>query len=253
MGGSFVGGSDAVPVIDDTAIPKKGMHSVGVASQYASALGKIANCQTLVSLTWARGTPQSCWRCGCFFPRVGRASGLDWIERMGPAEYGMARTKPEIALVEIDRGGQAGASPSAARRHSIDSGRRHQHSAGAQKDGEDQAIGRSKGGLSTKIHLMVDALDNPLACFLTGGQAHDLLATQEKPGADRTGACTRLARSRLLSLTGNSSPPVSHQAFAAVANVSPSQFSTVGEREHPAEGVAPMITSRHCASFSSRA
>ena len=121
------------------------------------------------------------------------------------------------------------------------------------KDGEDQAIGRSKGGLSTKIHLMVDALDNPLACFLTGGQAHDLLATQEKPGADRTGACTRLARSRLLSLTGNSSPPVSHQAFAAVANVSPSQFSTVGEREHPAEGVAPMITSRHCASFSSRA
>src|SRR5262244_3220336 len=205
----LVGGSDAVLVIDDTAIAKKGTHSVGVAPQYASALGKIANCQTLVSLTWARGTPQSCWRCGCFFPRVGRASGLDWIERMGPAEYGMARTKPEIALVEIDRGGQAGASPSAARRHSIDSGRRHQHSAGAQKDGEDQAIGRSKGGLSTKIHLMVDALDNPLACFLTGGQAHDLLATQEKPGADRTGACTRLARSRLLSLTGNSAPPCS--------------------------------------------
>src|SRR5262249_218036 len=26
----FVGGSDAVPVIDDTAIPKKGMHSLGV-------------------------------------------------------------------------------------------------------------------------------------------------------------------------------------------------------------------------------
>ena len=31
------------------------------------------------------------------------------------------------------------------------------------KDGEDQAIGRSKGGLSTKIHAMVDALGNPLA------------------------------------------------------------------------------------------
>jgi hypothetical protein len=42
------------------------------------------------------------------------------------------------------------------------------------KDGEDQAIGRSKGGLSTKIHLMVDALGNPFAFFLTGGQAHDL-------------------------------------------------------------------------------
>jgi SRSO17 transposase len=42
----LVGGSDAVLVIDDTAISKKGTHSVGVAAQYASALGKIANCQT---------------------------------------------------------------------------------------------------------------------------------------------------------------------------------------------------------------
>ena len=51
----LVGGSDAVLVIDDTAVPKKGKHSVGVAAQYASALGKTANCQTLVSLTLARG------------------------------------------------------------------------------------------------------------------------------------------------------------------------------------------------------
>ncbi len=42
------------------------------------------------------------------------------------------------------------------------------------KDGEDQAIGRSRGGLSTKIHTIVDALGNPIAFFLTGGQAHDL-------------------------------------------------------------------------------
>jgi SRSO17 transposase len=45
----LVGGSDAVLVIDDTAIPKKGTHSVGVAAQYASGLGKTANCQTLVT------------------------------------------------------------------------------------------------------------------------------------------------------------------------------------------------------------
>jgi transposase len=42
------------------------------------------------------------------------------------------------------------------------------------KDGEDQAIGRSKGGLSTKIHALVDALGNPLGFILTPGQAHDL-------------------------------------------------------------------------------
>ena len=50
----LVGGKDAVLVIDDTAMPKKGDRSVGVAPQYASTLGKTANCQTLVSLTLAR-------------------------------------------------------------------------------------------------------------------------------------------------------------------------------------------------------
>src|SRR5215469_12902348 len=71
----LVGGSDAVLVIDDTAIPKKGTHSVGVAAQYASALGKTANCQTLVSLTLARGEvpvrPRICWRTPNGAPSVG--------------------------------------------------------------------------------------------------------------------------------------------------------------------------------------
>lgn len=44
----LVGGSDAVLVIVHTALPKKGKYSVRVAPQYASALGKNANCRTLV-------------------------------------------------------------------------------------------------------------------------------------------------------------------------------------------------------------
>ena len=53
--------------------------------------------------------------------------------------------------------------------------RAHQHSAGIpQKNGADPAIGRSKGGLSTKINATVDALGNPTRFCLTPGQACDL-------------------------------------------------------------------------------
>jgi transposase len=49
--------------------------------------------------------------------------------------------------------------------------RAHQHSAGAKKKaGEDQAIGGSKGGLSSKFHVLAD----PLKVILTAGQVHDL-------------------------------------------------------------------------------
>jgi transposase len=37
-----------------------------------------------------------------------------------------------------------------------------------------QAIGRSRGGLSTKIHARVDALGNPTGFHITPGQASDL-------------------------------------------------------------------------------
>jgi len=99
----LVGGGDAVLVIDDTAIPKKGTHSVGVAAQYASALGKTANCQTLVSLTLARGEVPVMLALRLFLPESW-TSDRARLKRAGvPAEYRTARTKPEMALAEIDR------------------------------------------------------------------------------------------------------------------------------------------------------
>ncbi|MEM7031971.1 MAG: IS5 family transposase [Chloroflexota bacterium] len=38
---------------------------------------------------------------------------------------------------------------------------------------EEQALGRSRGGFSTKIHIGVDALGNPLRLILTAGQRSD--------------------------------------------------------------------------------
>jgi transposase len=37
-----------------------------------------------------------------------------------------------------------------------------------------QALGRSRGGFSSKIHIVVDALGNPLDFVLTAGQLHDV-------------------------------------------------------------------------------
>ncbi|MEU8472076.1 IS5 family transposase [Streptomyces sp. NPDC029006] len=57
--------------------------------------------------------------------------------------------------------------------------RAHQHAAGARKRGArsgepaDHALGRSRGGLSTKVHLAADGGARPLAFTITAGQAGD--------------------------------------------------------------------------------
>src|SRR6202049_412664 len=96
----LVGGKDAVLVIDNTAMPKKGDRSV-VAPQYASSLAKTANCQTLVSP--ARGEVPVMVALRLFVPESWTSNPVR-LKRAGvPVEHRAARTKPEIALAEIDR------------------------------------------------------------------------------------------------------------------------------------------------------
>jgi SRSO17 transposase len=106
----LVGGPDAILVIDDTALLKKGTHSVGVASQYAGVVGKNANCQSLVSLTLAKNEVPVPIVLRLFLPDT-------WIkdpERLQhagvPEAFWMERSKPEIALEELQRLLQAGVS-----------------------------------------------------------------------------------------------------------------------------------------------
>ncbi len=99
----LVGDAAGFRVIDDTALPKKGLHSVGVAPQYASSLGKTANCQSMVSVTLASRELPVMVGLRLFLPE----SWTDDRERMAragvPATRQVALTKPEIAIEEIDR------------------------------------------------------------------------------------------------------------------------------------------------------
>jgi SRSO17 transposase len=104
----MVGGDDAWLIVDDTALPKKGRHSIGVAPQYASALGKNANCQTLVSLTLASGEVPVMVGLRLFLPESWTRDPARLARAGVPDEQCAYRTKPEIALAEIDRMRAAG-------------------------------------------------------------------------------------------------------------------------------------------------
>jgi SRSO17 transposase len=98
-----VGGEDAWLIVDDTALPKKGRSSVGVAPQYAGALGKNANCQALVSLTLARAEVPVMVGLRLFLPESWTSDPARLDGARVPKELREYRTKPEIALAEIDR------------------------------------------------------------------------------------------------------------------------------------------------------
>lgn len=104
----LVGGPDAVLIVDDTTLLKQGRHSVGVARQYSGQAGKTTPCQTLVSLTLARGEVPVGLALRLFLP-------AEWTDdparcqRAGvPPVRRRARSKGQIALEELDRVRAAG-------------------------------------------------------------------------------------------------------------------------------------------------
>jgi SRSO17 transposase len=103
-----LGGVNAVLVVDDSGMPKKGEFSVGVARQYCGEVGKVANCQVLVSLTLARDEVPLPVGLRLFLPSEW-TDDPDRCEAAGvPETARTAQSKPAIALAEIDRLREAG-------------------------------------------------------------------------------------------------------------------------------------------------
>jgi len=88
-------------VVDDTSIPKKGRHSVGVARQYCGVLGKQDNCQVAVSVSLANETMSvpGAWRL--YLPEKW-ANDPDRRAEAGIPEDVIFLEKWRIALEEVD-------------------------------------------------------------------------------------------------------------------------------------------------------
>jgi SRSO17 transposase len=94
-------------IIDDTGIPKKGRHSVGVKPQYCGQLGKEANCQVAVSLSIANHFASLPVGYRLYLPK-------EWAEdrarrdRAGVPDDIRFKTKQQIALDLVQRAHAAG-------------------------------------------------------------------------------------------------------------------------------------------------
>jgi SRSO17 transposase len=87
--------------IDDTGIAKKGDHSVGVHRQYSGTLGKIGNCQVIVSLHGVSDSFGACLGLQLYLPESWCEDMLRRVHANVPDDISFQR-KWEIALRLLD-------------------------------------------------------------------------------------------------------------------------------------------------------
>lgn len=91
----------AVWIIDDTGIPKKGKHSVGVARQYCGVLGKQDNCQVAVSISLATEEASVPLAYRLYLPQEWAEDRARRRKAAVPEEVRFA-TKTQIALEQLE-------------------------------------------------------------------------------------------------------------------------------------------------------
>jgi SRSO17 transposase len=94
-------------IIDDTGLPKKGRHSVGVGRQYCGQLGKQDNCQVAVSLSVANHHASLPVAYRLYLPEDWAKDG-ERRRKAGVPEEISFKTKPEIALEQLRWACEAG-------------------------------------------------------------------------------------------------------------------------------------------------